>query len=63
MTDLEQLGAEIEKMIYNPHPTAEERLEAHRCLTKILEIAECLGMAAPTVDMSKVKTDAKNRMI
>ena len=63
MTDLEQMSAEIQKFIYNPHPTAEERIEAHRNLTKILEIAEHLGLPAPAVDMSKVKTDAENREI
>ncbi len=43
MTDIEQMGEVVEKIIYNPNPTGEEREEAHRCLVRILEIAEPLG--------------------
>ena len=46
MTDIESMGAELEKFIYHPHPTTEEREKAHRCLVKLLEISGPLGMAA-----------------
>ena len=53
MTDIEEMGAEIEKFIYNPYPTAAEREEAHSCLVKILDIAEPLGMSETKKEVDK----------
>ena len=44
MTDIEQMAKQITDFIYNPNPTAQERLDADRSITRLAEIAEPLGM-------------------
>lgn len=53
MTDIEEMGEVVERIIYNPNPTAGEREEAHRCLVRILDIAEPLGMPGNKKEVNK----------